>query len=61
MGLGFVLGTGHTAGIVFIGSGTICCLAAGRKFGADWRATLGGVLAIMIAAIAVAALTVPRE
>lgn len=59
-GLGVTLGGGHPLGAVFIGSGALLCTIAGVVFGADWRAALGAVLGVIVAALAVAVALAPR-
>jgi hypothetical protein len=56
-GLAVTLVEGQPMGAVFIGSGTLCCLLAGLAFGADWRAALGVVLAVIVAVTALVFVT----
>jgi hypothetical protein len=56
VGLGVTL-SGLPMGMIFILSGTFCCLLAGTMFGIDWRKTLVAVLGVMVAAVAVAVAT----
>jgi hypothetical protein len=59
-GLAATLGGGQPLGAIFIGSGALMCTLAGWLFGADWRAALGVVLGVIVAALAVAVALKPQ-